>query len=169
MTRDEFIADQTRHAKALRAAILADTDAPTSLAVLAADETQWIAGWLAALESAGFLRPLSEAPPIRENPQVVSLNATLATGILLAKGGENYRTQADLLGFFAKVQQWYGDTASYAGDPAAAKAAVNYIEVRTNKVGDLAEIPVPVMADPAASMRTRNAGNTVHQLQHFCR
>ena len=48
----------------------------------------------------------------------MSLNATLATGILLGKAGDSYRTQADLLGFFTKVQQWYGDTARYAGDAA---------------------------------------------------
>lgn len=149
LTRDEFIADQTKHAKQLRAAILADTEAPASLSALAADEGQWVDGWLGALESAGLLRPLDEAPPIRDNPKVVSLNATLATGILLAKGGDSYRTQADILGFFAKVQQWYGDTAKYAGDLSAAKAAIEYKEVRQDDEGDYAEIPVPVMADPA--------------------
>ncbi|MDH3460422.1 MAG: hypothetical protein OEM00_05480, partial [Burkholderiaceae bacterium] len=38
LTRDEFIADQTAHAKQLRAAILADTSAPPTLSVLASDE-----------------------------------------------------------------------------------------------------------------------------------
>ncbi|MFO1403439.1 MAG: CARDB domain-containing protein [Azonexus sp.] len=151
LTRDEFIADQTVHAKRLRSAILADTSAPANLSALAADEGQWVAGWLGALESAGLLRPLNEAPPIRDNPEVLSLNATLATGILLSKGGDSYRTQADILGFFAKVQQWYGDTARYGGDPNAAKAQIEYTEIRQGGSFDqdvVAEIPVPVMADP---------------------
>ncbi|HNN85589.1 MAG TPA: CARDB domain-containing protein, partial [Accumulibacter sp.] len=152
LTRDEFIADQTAHAKRLRGAILADTSAPANLSALAADEGQWVTGWLGALEAAGLLRPSNEAPPIRDNPQVLSLNATLATGILLSKGGDSYRTQADLLGFFAKVQQWYGDTARYGGDPKAAKAEIDYTEVRQGGTYDqdvIAEIPVPVMANPA--------------------
>ncbi|UUZ69428.1 putative Ig domain-containing protein [Polaromonas sp. P2-4] len=149
LTRDEFIAEQTEHAQKLRTAILADATAPSALGVLAADSEQWTAGWLGALEAAGLLRPLSEAPPIRENPKVISLNATLGTGILLAKGGESYSTQADLLGFFAKVQQWYGDTAKWAGDPDAAKAEVEYEEVRTDENGNEVYIPVPKMADAA--------------------
>ena len=63
LTRDEFIADQVAHAKRLRQAILADASAPGSLAVLAADEAQWVQGWLAALEAWGLLRPVDEAPP----------------------------------------------------------------------------------------------------------
>ncbi|MCM8597201.1 MAG: putative Ig domain-containing protein, partial [Candidatus Accumulibacter sp.] len=148
LTREEFIADQTRHARELRAAILADPAAPPGLAALAADAGQWQEGWLAALEAAGILRPVAEAPPIRENAKVMSLNATLATGILLGKGGDSYRTQSDLLGFFAKVQAWYGDTAQYAGDASAARAPIAYQEVRQIQEGSV-EIPVPAMADPA--------------------
>ncbi len=119
LTRDEFIADQLAHAKALRTAILADTTAPDALQVLAADETQWAQGWLAALETAGLLRAADEAPPIRTDEKVMSLNATLSSGILLSKAGDSYRTQADILGFFAKVQTWYGDTARWAADSQA--------------------------------------------------
>ncbi|HEX8961620.1 MAG TPA: CARDB domain-containing protein, partial [Rhodocyclaceae bacterium] len=162
ITRDEFIADQTAHAKQLRQAILADATAPSSLAVLAADEGQWVNGWLGALELAGLLRPVDQAPPIRENPEVLSLNATLATGILLSKSGESYQTQADLLGFFAKVQQWYGDTAKYAGDPNAAKVATDHMETRTTSDGESVEVPVPVMADPAAF--DQNATHDTHFL-----
>ena len=50
LTRAEFVAEQAAHAKALRTAILADAAAPNALAVLAADEAQWVDGWLAALE-----------------------------------------------------------------------------------------------------------------------
>ncbi|HLF95978.1 MAG TPA: CARDB domain-containing protein, partial [Methylococcaceae bacterium] len=162
LTRDEFVAEQSEHAQKLRSAILADSEAPSGLAVLAADEAQWTAGWLGALESAGLLRPAGEAPPIRDNPKVISLNATLASGILLAKGGEDYRTQGDVLGFFAKVQQWYGDTAKYAGDPGAAKTAVDYTEVRIDDEGNEAHIPVPVMADPADF--TPDAAHATHFL-----
>jgi hypothetical protein len=165
LTRDEFIADQTAHAKRLRSAILADPSAAANLAALAADEGQWVAGWLGALEAAGLLRPLHEAPPIRDNPEVLSLNATLATGILLGKGGDSYRTQADILGFFAKVQQWYGDTARYGGDPNAAKAEIDYTEVRQGDTYDqdvIAEIPVPVMADPTDY--DQNASHETHFL-----
>jgi subtilase family serine protease len=146
LTRDEFIADQQALAQKLRAAILADSAAPPSLAALAADAVQWQTGWLAALEAAGLLRPLDEAPPIRDHPQVLSPNATLATGILLGKGGDSYRTEADILGFFSKVQTWYGDTAGYAGDTHAAQAPVDYLEVRQIPEGSV-EIPVPAMAD----------------------
>ncbi|MFN9746157.1 MAG: CARDB domain-containing protein, partial [Betaproteobacteria bacterium] len=116
LTREEFIADQREHAKRLRTAILADASAASTLTALAADEAQWVQGWLAALETAGLLRPADEAPAIRTDELVLSLNATLASGVLIGRAGQSYRTQADLLGFFAKVQQWYGDTARWAGD-----------------------------------------------------
>ncbi|MDZ4254036.1 MAG: CARDB domain-containing protein, partial [Sulfuritalea sp.] len=160
LTRDEFVAEQTVHAKQLRAAILADADAPANLSTLATDETQWIDGWLGALEAAGLLRPVDEAPPIRDNPQVVSLNATLATGILLSHAGDTYRTQADILGFFAQVQTWYGDTASFAGDPSAIKVGIDHTEIRqgdTLNADVVTEVPVPEMADPAAFDRNATA------------
>ena len=121
LTRDQFVAEQQAHARQLRNAILADTQAANALVNLAANETQWVEGWLAALEVAGLLRPVDQAPPIRDNALVLSLNSTLATGILLAKGGENYRTQADILAFFSQVQRWYGDTARFAGITALKK------------------------------------------------
>jgi hypothetical protein len=73
----------------------------------------------------------------------MSLNATLASGLLLGRGGENYTTQADLLGFFARVQQWYGDTARHAADPAAAIAPIEYMESRSTSDGGEVLIPVP--------------------------
>ncbi|WP_034607036.1 hypothetical protein, partial [Chitinimonas koreensis] len=162
LTRAEFVAEQRAYAGKLRTAILADAAAPVALRVLATDAAQWAEGWLAALEAAGMLRPLDEAPPIREDAKVVSLNATLASGILLARGGDSYRTQADLKGFFEQVQKWYGDTARYAGDPDAAKAPVEYIETRTDSQGYQAEVPVPAHADPAA--HDRNATQKTHFL-----
>ena len=123
--------------------------ASNSLAVLAADEAQWVQGWLGALEAAGLLRAADKAPPIRADELVVSLNATLATGILLAKAGQNYRTQADILAFFTQVQKWYGDTARYAGDALAAHAPVDYVESRKLSDGGEVYIPVPVAPNPA--------------------
>ncbi|RYD85586.1 MAG: APHP domain-containing protein, partial [Verrucomicrobiaceae bacterium] len=100
LTRDEFIAQQTSHALNLREAILADTQAPITLVVLAANANQWTAAYLGALETAGYLRPTNEAPPIRENPLVVSLSNTLATGLLLGSGGEQIVTDGNLVDFF---------------------------------------------------------------------
>ncbi|MDK2126935.1 putative Ig domain-containing protein, partial [Parachitinimonas caeni] len=153
LTRDEFIADQLRHAEALRTAILQDAQAPIPLQVLASDKAQWGQGWLGALEAAGLLRPLDEAPPIRADGKVMSLTATLATGLLLGRGGEQYRTQADLVSFFSKVQQWYGDTPQ-------ALAPVDYEEYRAADGGNAVAIsPVPV-APKAADYRTEAAHAT---------
>ena len=160
LTRSEFVAEQTRHAKTLRSAILADTSAPHALGLLAADEAAWVQGWLAALEAAGLLRAEAAAPAIRSDALVLSLNATLATGILLAKGGEHYRTQADLLGFFAQVQRWYGDTAHFAGDAHAAHAPVDYVETRPLLDGGLVVVPVPVAPRPADYQQ--NAAQATH-------
>ncbi|ULU23434.1 tandem-95 repeat protein [Dyella terrae] len=164
LTRDEFIAEQTTYALKLRSAILADQSAPTALSVLAADASQWVAGYLAALEQAGMLQPADQAPPISTDPQVVSLNATLAASILLSKGGDSYRTQADIAGFFSKVQQWYGNTASYAGDPNAAQDGIDHYETRTDQQGDSVEVPVPKLADPSSF--NQNAGVTL-QFENF--
>ena len=148
LTRDEFIAEQTAHALKLLSAILADVNAPVALSVLASDQAQWVKGWFGALEAAGLLRPLDEAPPIRNDAKVLSLNATLASGILLSKAGQNYRTQADILSFFAKVQQWYGDTARTSVDPNALTAPIEYAEYRVDIEGNEVNVPVPAFADP---------------------
>ena len=116
-------------------------------------------GWLGALEAAGLLRPADQAAPVLKSAAVLSLNATLATGILLSRAGDSYRTQADILGFFAKVQQWYGDTARWAGDPQAKHAPYEYFEFREDDEGNFVEVPVPVA--PARSDYQQNAaGNT---------
>ncbi len=165
ITRDEFIADQTAHALRLRAGILGDDSLDKlsdeeknqpvnqeklsklqNLKTLAADEAQWVQGWLAALEAAGMLRPADEAPPIRDSQAVVSLSTTLASGILLGKGGDEYRTQADIVAFFSKVQQWYGDARYTSGSHLAEN---EYTEGRTGQQGEYVESPVPKMADQA--------------------
>jgi hypothetical protein len=143
ISRTEFVKDQIKHALKMRDAILVDSVASMNLKALAADEMQWVQGWLAALEEAGLLRPENEAPPIRENIDVLSLTANLATGLLLSKAGESYKSQASIKAFFEQIQQWYGDTSKWAGDPEALKAQVAYYEIRTNDKGDQIESPVP--------------------------
>ena len=142
LTRAEFVADQIKHAEKLRQAIIADKTANESLRLLAADAEQWQSGWLAALEMAGLLRDDATAPSIRNEAKVMSLNATLATGILVGKAGSEYKTQASLVDFFAKVQAWYGDTARWSGDPNAKTAAIDYYEERHDEDGNAVEIPV---------------------------
>ncbi|MGB3638029.1 MAG: putative Ig domain-containing protein, partial [Rivularia sp. (in: cyanobacteria)] len=108
MSRDEFIAEQTEEALKLRTAILTDTEASPRLINLASSEETWTNSYLAALESAGLLRPEDDKPPIRENTKVISLMATLTSGLLLGPAGDEIITDGDLVNFFAKVRKWYG-------------------------------------------------------------
>ena len=108
MTRDEFIAEQTSEALNLRQAILNDSEASTALVNLASNEETWTNSYLAALESAGLLRQEDGIPPIRENTKVISLMATLASGLLLGQSGDSILTDGDLVSFFSKIREWYG-------------------------------------------------------------
>jgi subtilase family serine protease len=123
LTREEFIAEQTEAALNLRDSILKDTQASPSLALLAADSQTWIASYLAALEAAGLLRPEEEAPPVRENPLVLSMMATLASGILIGAAGEQIITD-DILGFFIQLRKWYGHDETKVGEAEAPVGAV---------------------------------------------
>ena len=105
MTRDEFVARQTADALALRDKILADNTASIALVNLAADADSWVSSYLAALEDGGLLRPEEQAPPIRTQPKVVSALAILASGVLIGAGGDEFRSQADLVVFFGKLHQ----------------------------------------------------------------
>ncbi|MDM9385689.1 CARDB domain-containing protein [Chlorogloeopsis sp. ULAP01] len=115
MTRDEFVQEQTQQALLLRNAILLDQTASQALTVLAADANTWTNAYLAALEEAGLLRPEDEAPPIRENPQVISLMATLATGLLLGPAGNEIISNGNLVSFFEQIRKWYGHNPSLRG------------------------------------------------------
>ena len=42
------------------------------------------------------------------DPNVISMNATLAAGILAGSAGSQIITSGDLPAFFAQLQQWYG-------------------------------------------------------------
>ncbi len=108
LTREEFMAQQTAEALRLRDAILTDEAAAQALTILAADEALWVDAYLTALEEAGLLRPEEEAPPARENPLMVSLMATLTTGLLIGPAGESITSDGDLVSFFEQVRTWYG-------------------------------------------------------------
>jgi len=108
LTRSEFIALQTIDALTLREAIVTDANAPSALAILAADPDAWVALYLAALEDARLLRPENEAPPVRESPLVMSAVSILSTGLLLGPAGDQIITDGDLPAFFEKVREWYG-------------------------------------------------------------
>src|SRR5262249_11473429 len=121
LTRAEFVQRMTADALRLRDSVLADPTASPVLVQLAADSDAWTQGYLAALEQAGLLRPEDQAPPVRQNPKVVSLAAVLATGVLAGPAGNQVTTTGDLLDFFSQVRKWYdGSPANAGADPLAA-------------------------------------------------
>src|SRR5262249_45162353 len=93
----------------LRTAILADATATPALTTLAADATTWDEMYLAGLEEAGLLQPDGTVPPLRQDPLIISLTATLAAGILVGPAGQAVRTTGSLTDFFAQIHSWYGD------------------------------------------------------------
>ena len=115
----EYIAQQTTEAEHLREAILADPTATQALQVLALDQTSWANLYLSALEQAGLLRPVDVPPAVAVDPNVNSLMATLAAGILAGTGGNTILTSGDLPAFFAQLRKWYGD------DPSLVEAGVD--------------------------------------------
>ncbi|MBI3350329.1 MAG: putative Ig domain-containing protein, partial [Burkholderiales bacterium] len=109
LTRDEFVALQTKEAERLRSAVLADTTANAALVNLAADRDTWVKAYLGALEESGLLRPADQAPPIRTDEKVISLMATLTSGILVGPVGRQISGPATLSAFFDQMHKWYGD------------------------------------------------------------
>src|SRR5262249_11262097 len=99
LTRAEFVQRQSQDAEARRLAVLADPNASSALRTLAADHDAWVKGFLAALEQAGLLRQDDQAPAVHEDPNVVSLIATLASGILAGPAGHEIITNGDLVKF----------------------------------------------------------------------
>jgi YD repeat-containing protein len=108
LTTAEFIAQQTQEAAALRAAILADPTASSSLQVLASNATSWTDLYLTALTQAGVLRPEDVPPAVHLDPDVQTLTATLAAGILAGPAGQTIITGGNLPAFFDQVIRWYG-------------------------------------------------------------
>jgi len=139
MSRGEFVAHVSQEALQLRQNILQDSEATAALLTLAADETSWVELYLAALEEADLLRAQGATPPIREHAQIVSLMATLATGILVGPAGSEVRSSGSLVEFFEQIHQWYGDTPGQI-------AEIEYWDHRVNqKCGIEYDIPVPAI------------------------
>ncbi len=109
LTPAEYVAEQTQEAEYLRTSILADPTATQALQVLALNETSWDNLYLTALTQAGLLRPVDEPPAVHLDPDVNSMMATLAAGILAGSGGDTILTDGNLPAFFAQLQTWYGD------------------------------------------------------------
>ena len=142
MTREEFVTRQRADAEALRIKVVADPLANPALLALAADKDAWGDGFLAALEQAGLLQPADQAPPIRDGQQVQSLLSVLSTGILYGPAGQQVAATGDIVDFFAKIHEWYGDTPG-------TMAPIAYYEPRQNETYSL-EVPVPALADYSA-------------------
>src|SRR5262249_52799152 len=117
LTRAEFVAQQTAQAQHLRDQILADSTASKALVALATDSTTWVNLYLSALEQAGLLLPEGSAPPIHTTPPMVSLMATLASGLLLGPAGKEITRSGNLVDFFAAVRKWYGNDNTLVGQP----------------------------------------------------
>ncbi len=109
LTRAEFVAQSISQADELRTAILADSTAPTALENLAASQTAWEDLYLAGLEQAGELLPDGTTPPISQNPLIMSLMATLATGVLAGPAGSGIISSGNVSQFFSELLTWYGN------------------------------------------------------------
>ncbi len=106
---------------------------------LAADKNTWVDLYLAALEDAGLLRPEGDEPPIREHAPIVSLMATLASGVLFGPAGEEVRSDNDILGFFEKLRTLYGNNDNQLAD-------IEYWDARQSDRYE-GEVPVPALPD----------------------
>ena len=84
-----------------------------------------------------MLRDEGDLPPIREGEKIVSLMATLASGILIGPAGQEVRSSGDLLTFFDRVREWVGNDARQMGE-------VEFWDGRTSKCYG-GEIPVPLI------------------------
>ena len=109
LTRSEFVAQLTAEADALRTAILADSTVPTALENLAADQTTFEDLFLASLEQSGELLPQGTTPPISQNPLIMSLMSTLATGVLAGPAGSGIISGGNVSQFFNELLAWYGN------------------------------------------------------------
>src|SRR5205807_6711958 len=135
-----------QQAEQLRTAILKDATASPSLLTLAADADGWDKLYLAGLEQAGLLRPDDALPPIRQDPLVISLTATLASGILAGPAGRQIITTGNLTDFFDHVRPWYGNDPKLLAppDPNAPKFTSDSHGIN----GVLANLnPVPALAN----------------------
>ncbi len=107
-----------QQADQLRTAILADSTAPQALQNLAANQTVWENLYLAALEQAGVLLPDGTTPPVMQDPLIMSVMATLATGVLAGPAGSGIISGGNVAQFFGELLQWYGNNTNQTA-PAA--------------------------------------------------
>ncbi len=110
LTPAEFVAQQRTYALTLRTRILADSQASISLKTLAADANAWADLFLESLRQAGILRNEDTPPTPQTDPILNSLMSVLAAGILAGPNGDDIIRGGNILQFFDKIHQWYGDT-----------------------------------------------------------
>src|SRR5207244_2753755 len=134
---------QKQFAATLRANVLKDPTASTALQALAADPANWTDLYLQALTQAGLLRPEDQPPEVHDNPVLVSLEATLAAGILAGPAGKQIITNGNLVEFFDQVAKWYGNDPSkispYVGtgtDNTTADEGGTYLQANPPPAGD---------------------------------
>ncbi|MEY8838360.1 CARDB domain-containing protein, partial [Cribrihabitans sp. XS_ASV171] len=139
MTRDEFVAHQSDIALELRDTILAADEAPAPLVAIVADPDLWVDFYLAGLEQAGILRDEADIPPIRERQEILSLMATLASGILFGPAGQDIRSDGDILGFFEQLRTFYGHDENLM-------AEIEYWDERQSDCY-IGEVPVPALPE----------------------
>ena len=97
MTRDEFVAHATGEAENLRRRSSRRRCGCGAVDAGGRRDT-WRDLFLASLEDGGLLRAEDDPPPIRNQEKIVSLMATLASGILIGPAGEEIAASGDLLG-----------------------------------------------------------------------
>src|SRR6185369_13423248 len=97
---DQYIAEQRQVAETLRQSILAATTATAPLRVLALQADSWTNLYRTALQQAGLFRPADVPPAVHLDPNVASMAATLAAGILTGSAGDEIVTNGNLPAFF---------------------------------------------------------------------
>src|SRR3546814_17015015 len=89
-----------------------------------------------------FRSPEGDVPPIRTEAHIVSLMATLASGILYGPAGSEIRSTGDYIGFFEQVRALYGHQPGTMAD-------IEYMDPRQSP-RYIGEVPIPALPDPAA-------------------
>ncbi|MCA9049815.1 MAG: hypothetical protein KDA89_13860, partial [Planctomycetaceae bacterium] len=143
LTRDEFVQQQSSYALSLRDAILRRDDVSDALVAIAGDAEAWTNLYLSALEEAEILRPAGSAGALRENPQVLSLMAVLAGGILYGPAGTTYQSTGELLTFFENLREWYGSDMELI----APFSEVTRFDLEQGTVGEVRLSDLPNAAD----------------------
>ncbi|MFP4283657.1 MAG: hypothetical protein ACLFU2_13635, partial [Opitutales bacterium] len=118
MTAEEYTDFQRERAAELRAAILADPDAPTNLRQAAASAQGFEDFYLSALREAGALRP-QDAPPAATNTTQLFSDLAVQLAGLLGEG----QAPADEDAFFALLRKWAGETPEAYGGAAPPELA----------------------------------------------